>query len=469
MTQLLERPIPLAELQKLRAATRGPVVAPGDPDYDSVRRIWNAAVDRHPGAIARCTGAADVINCVRFAREHEVPLAVRSGGHNVAGTSLCDGGLVIDLQLMRGIRVDPKQRTLLAQPGLRLGDVDYETEAFGLALASGINSETGLAGLALGGGIGWQMRRHGLTIDHLVAADLITADGELVRAAAAENPDLFWAIRGGGGNFGIVTAFEFDLVQLGPAVYGGVVLYPAEHAQAVLRAYRDWSMDAPDEVTTILLLRRNAFGWSPPDLHGQPILGVGALYAGPAEEGPAALEPLQRFGRVTASSFATRRFTQHQSMLDASAPAGRLYYWKSHYMRTLSDAAIDVIADHAWRFSSPFSFTLLAHMGAAITHRSDDSTAFTGRDAEFAININCAATDAALYDADRGWVREWFDALAPHSTGGVYVNFVSEVGADAVRAAYGEAKLRRLGDVKRNFDPGNVFRANQNIQPAGKR
>jgi FAD/FMN-containing dehydrogenase len=452
-------------VEALRSTFRGPIVARGDPDYEGVRQIWNAAIDKNPAIFARCTGTGDVIAALRFAREQGLEIAVRSGGHNVAGTALSNGGLVIDLQLMKGMRVDARRRTLFTQPGVRLGDVDHETQAFGLALVSGINSETGLAGLTLGGGIGWQMRKHGLTIDHLASADVVTADGEVLTASAEQNPDLFWAIRGGGGNFGIVTTFDFNLVPLGPTVYGGVVLYPAEHARAVLRAYRDWAREAPEEVTTILMLRRNAFAWAAPETHGRPIVGVGALYAGPAEDGQRALEPLHQLGPLLASSVGRRLFTRHQSMLDASAPAGRLYYWKSHYMPGLSDQAIDLIVSRAWQFSSPVSFTLLSHMGGAIRRRSEDDAAFTGRETEFIININCAATKPDLYERDRAWVRDWFDALAPHSTAGAYVNFMGDEGAERVRTAYGEAKYRRLAELKARYDPNNLLRVNQNIKP----
>jgi FAD/FMN-containing dehydrogenase len=465
VTQMLETAV-APDVAKLRAAMRGPVIVPGDRGYDAVRRIWNAAAARRPAVIARCTGVADVIAALRFGREHDLAVAVRGGGHNVAGTALCDGGLVIDLQLMKGMRVSPGSARLLAQPGVRLGDVDHETQAFGLAAVCGINSETGLSGLTLGGGIGWQMRSGGLTIDHLVAADVITADGKLLRASAEENADLFWAIRGGGGNFGIVTAFEFDLVQLGPAVCGGLVMYAAERAPEVLRAYRDWAAHAPDEITTIAILRlAPAFPWVSAELVGRPVLAIGALFAGDAERGMPALLPLTRLGSVLASSLGVRSFVEHQAMLDASAPAGRLYYWKSHYFAGLTDAAIDVITRDGWGFSSPFSFTLLSHMGGAVRRHADDETAFSGRDAEFSININCAATARELYETDRAWVRRWFDALAPHATGGVYVNFVSDEGADAVHAAYGDSKLRRLAQIKATFDPDNVFRVNQNIRP----
>ena len=276
-TPLLTVPLETPDLEPLRARLLGPVVGAGDPGYDEVRKIWNGAIDRHPGGFARCHNAADVVAALGFARERDLEVAVRSGGHNVSGSALCDGGLVIDLQLMRGIRVDARRRRLFAEPGLRLGDVDHATQAVGLAAVCGINSETGLAGLALGGGIGWQMRKHGLTIDHLVSAEVVTVEGERLRASAQENTDLFWGIRGGGGNFGIVTAFEFDLVELGPTVVGGLVLYPAEEAPEVLRRYRDWAANAPEEITTILALRL-----APPHAWCRPR----SREAGPGDRGP---------------------------------------------------------------------------------------------------------------------------------------------------------------------------------------
>jgi FAD/FMN-containing dehydrogenase len=461
MTQTLRQ----HTVDELRARLRGPVVSTGDADYEEVRKIWNAAIEKRPAVFARCTGNDDVIAALQFARERDVEIAVRSGGHNVAGTALTNGGLVIDLQLMKAIVVDPDRRRLWVQAGARLGDVDRATEPFGLALVSGINSETGLAGLTLGGGIGWLMRKYGLTIDHLVSAELVTVKGEVLEVSATCNPELFWAIRGGGGNFGIVTAFEFKLVPLGPEVYGGIVLYPAEQAGDVLGQYREWATSAPDEVTTILILRRNAFPWAGPELQGMPILGVGALYSGAAENGEAVLAPVRQFGTVLASSVHKRLWTQHQSMLDASAPAGRLYYWKSHYIGGLTDPTINEIVQHAWQFSSPYSLTLLSHMGGAIRRHSDDETAFSGRDAEFTININCGATDVALYTRDRTWVREWFDALTPHSTGGMYVNFIPEDGGEGVPEVYGQAKYRSLSEIKSRYDPHNVLRLNQNIKP----
>jgi berberine-like enzyme len=262
-----------------------------------------------------------------------------------------------------------------------------------------------------------------------------------------------------------VTAFEFDLVPLGPQVYGGTVLYPAGEAGEVLRRYREWAASAPGEVTTILILRRNAFPWAGPELQGVPIIAVGALYAGAADEGEASLVPLHHLGSVLASSVQKRLWTQHQSMLDASAPAGRLYYWKSQYLSGLSDAAINVIVEHGWRFSSPYSLTLLSHMGGAIRRHSDDEAAFSGRDAEFTININCGATHADLYARDRAWIREWFDALTPHSTGGMYVTFIPENGGERIHDVYGQSKYRRLSQIKSRYDPLNVLRVNQNIKP----
>lgn len=466
MTQMATTRLTQGQLDALRQRLQGPVVALGDPEYIQVRKIWNAAIDKDPAVFARCTTNDDVISALRFAREHNIQIAVRSGGHNVAGTALTSGGLVIDLQLMNDIQVDKERRQLRVQAGVRLGDVDRATEKHGLALVSGINSETGLAGLTLGGGIGWLMRRYGLTVDKLSAASVVTVDGDVLEVSADQHPDLFWAVRGGGGNFGVVTSFTFELVEFGPDVYGGFVLYAAEDAGDVLRRYRDWAATAPEEVTTILALRRNAFPWAGPDLLGKPILGVGALYSGPAEQGEAALRPLRELGTVLASGLRTRLLTQHQSMLDASAPAGRLYYWKSHYLPGLSDAAIDVIVSHAWQFSSPYSLTLLSHMGGAIQRCPDDEAAFSGRDAGFAININCGATDRDLYEHDRTWVRQWFDALTPHSTGGMYVNFISEDSGERALDVYGAAKYRRLADLKRAYDPTNVLRVNQNIKPS---
>jgi FAD/FMN-containing dehydrogenase len=453
-------------VDELRARLRGPVVAACDAEYEDIRKIWNAAIEKRPALFARCIGNEEVIAALRFAGERDLEVAVRSGGHNVAGTALTNGGLVIDLQLMKRIDVDPERRKLRVQAGVRLADVDRATEPYGLALVSGINSETGLAGLTLGGGIGWLMREYGLTIDYLVSAELVTVDGEVLRVSADRNPDLFWAIRGGGGNFGIVTSFEFDLVPVGPEVYGGIVLYAAEQARDVLRHYREWAATAPDEVTTILMLRRNAFPWTGPELQGRAIVGIGALYSGAADDGEAALAPLHQFGTVLASSVQKRSWTQHQSMIDASAPAGRLYYWKSHYLPGLSDTAIEVIADNAWQFSSPYSLTLLSHMGGAIRRHSEDETAFSGRDAEFTININCGATDPDAYQRDRSWVRRWFDALTPHSTGGMYVNFISEDAGERVHEVYGVSKYARLSELKARYDPRNVLRVNQNIKPA---
>jgi FAD/FMN-containing dehydrogenase len=440
----------------LRARLRGPVVAEGDAVYEEVRKIWNAAISKRPSVFARCTINEDVIAALKFARERDMEIAVRSGGHNVAGTALTSGGLVIDLQLMKQITVDPSRRRLRLQAGVRLGEVDRATEQHGLALVSGINSETGLAGLTLGGGIGWLMRKYGLTIDHLISAEVVTVEGVVLPVSARENTDLFWAIRGGGGNFGIVTSFEFDLVPLGPEVYGGIVLYPAEDAGEVLRQYRKWAASAPDEVTTILMLRRNAFTWAGPELQGRAIVGIGALYSGAADQGQPVVAPLHQFGKVLASSIQKRLWTQHQSMIDASAPAGRQYYWKSHYLPGLSDATIDVIVDNAWRFSSPYSPTLLSHMGGAIGQYSDDEMAFSGRGAEFTININCGATDVSVYERDRAWVRQWFDELTPHSTGGMYVNFISEDSGERARDVYGESKYGRLSELKSRYDPQNV-------------
>ena len=469
MSQTIIPALEEAAIGQLRDSVRGQILTPDSAGYDDAARIWNGAYDgRRPAVIVSCTGAADVIAALGFARANRLEIAVRGGGHSIAGFSTGDGVMVIDLSPMNAVRVDATARWATVGGGAVWADVDHETLAHGLATTGGLVSSTGVAGFTLGGGIGWLMRKHGLTIDHLRSADVVTADGRVVRASAEENPDLFWALQGGGGNFGIVTAFELGLVPMGPKVFGGVAIYPADQSGAILRAYRNWAAHAPDEVTTILIFRRAPAGWGPSDLQGQPVLGVGALYCGPATEGAAALAPLERLGSPVGSTFQVRSWVGHQSMLDASSPAGRLYYWKSHYLPGLPDAAIDVIAEQAWRFSSPISYTLLSHMGGAIRERNEEDSAFSGREAEFAININCVATQTDSFNADREWVRNWFEAMEPHSTGGVYVNFVGEEGPARVRAAYGEIKYQRLAEVKARFDPENVFRVNQNIAPGGR-
>ena len=445
---------------------RGELIRRDHPSYDGARRVWNGAIDRHPALIARCTGVADVLAVVRFAREHDFLVAVRGGGHNVAGTAVCDDGVVIDLSPMKAMRVDPIARTARAQPGLLWGEFDHETQAFGLAAPGGIVTHTGIAGLTLGGGLGWLMRRYGLTCDNLLSADVVTADGELVRASADENTDLFWGLRGGGGNFGIVTSFEYQLHPVGPTLMAGVILHPAAMAREVLDFYRHFISSAPDELMSIVVLRMAPSApFLSPEIHGQPVVIIAVCYAGTVDEGERALAPLRRFGEPLADLIQPTLYASHQSMIDASVPHGLGYYWKSEYLRPLSDELIDTLVAHAWRVATPESYTAMFHMGGAVGREDREGSAFEDRYAAHAMTIDGVWSDPDASEPCMAWARNFWDAVRPHSTGRVYVNFLGEEGQDRVRAAYGAQKYERLRALKRKYDPTNFFRVNQNIVP----
>ena len=455
-----------AAIADLSRHFRGALIRPGDAPYDAQRRIWNGAIDRRPALIARCTGAADVRAAVGFARERELVVAVRGGGHNVAGTAVCDGGILIDLSPMKGMWVDPRARVARAQPGLLWGEFDHETQPFGLATPGGIVSHTGIAGLTLGGGLGWLMRRHGLTADNLLSADVVTADGALVRASAEEHADLFWGLRGGGGNFGIVTSFEYRLHAVGPTVLAGVILHPAARAREVLSFYRDYIASAPDELMTIVVLRMAPPApFLPEEVHGQPVVIIAVCWAGPVEEGERAIAPLRRFGEPLADLIRPTPYASHQALLDASVPHGLGYYWKSEYLRPLSDAFIDTLVAHAWPFPTPESYTAVFHMGGAVGREDPDGSAFEDRRATHAMTIDGVWSEPAASGACIAWARGFWEAVRPHSTGRVYMNFLGEEGEDRVRAAYGPTKYERLRALKRKYDPTNFFRMNQNIVP----
>ncbi|WCD86222.1 6-hydroxy-D-nicotine oxidase [Streptomyces xanthophaeus] len=447
---------------------RGRLVRPGDPEYDADRRVWNGSVDRSPALIAHCAGVADVIDAVRFAAASGLPLAVRSGGHSFPGQSVCDDGTVIDLSLMRGIRVDPDARTVRVQAGVLLGELDRETQAFGLAVPSGIVTHTGVAGLTLGGGIGWLMRKYGLTVDQLLSVDLVTADGSWVKASEDENADLFWGVRGGGGNFGIVTEFEFRLQPLGPVVLAGPVIWPMAESARLLRFYREWITAVPDELTTAVVHRKAPqAAYLPPELHGKPVVMVICCYAGPVEEGQEVLRPLRESGPAPLVDLcAPKPFTEHQAMFDPSFPHGRWYYFKSCDVDRLTDEVIDRTAEHAARIVSPLTAFPIFQLGGAIARVAEDATAFGGRSAGHTFNINATTEGPEGFEAERTWARGLWSALAPHHTG-VYTNFLMDEGQDRVRQAYGEHKYRRLQELKRRYDPGNLFRLNQNVPPAG--
>ena len=455
-----------ADVADLTRYFRGELIRRDDASYDSARRIWNGAIDRYPALVARCTGVADVIAAVRFAREHELTVAVRGGGHNVAGTAVCDDGVVIDLSAMKGMWVDPVARTARAQPGLLWGEFDHETQRFGLATTGGIVTHTGIAGLTLGGGLGWLMRRYGLTCDNVLSADVVTADGELVRASAEENADLFWGLRGGGGNFGIVTSFEYRLHPVGPTVLAGVLMHPEARASEVLDFYRHYIASAPDELMTIVALRKAPQDPSlPAEIRGQPVVIVAVCYAGPVEEGERVLAPLRRFGKPLADLIQPKLYASHQAMLDATVPHGLGYYWKSESLPPLGDALIATLTEHAWRVATPESYSALFHLGGAVGRVDPDDSAFEDRRATHAMTIDAVWREPSASGASIAWVQNFWEAVRPHSTGRVYVNFLGQEGEDRVRTAYGAEKYERLRALKRKYDPTNFFRMNQNIVP----
>ena len=447
---------------------RGRLILADHPDYDTARALWNGAIDRRPRLIARCIGASDVVAAVRFARDHDLEIAIRGGGHNVAGTAVCDHGIVIDLSAMRGVRVDPAERRAWVQAGALWGDVDHETQAYGLATTGGIVSHTGVAGLTLGGGVGWLMRKHGLTVDNLLAADVVTADGKLLRASQDEHPDLFWALRGGGGNFGVVTSFEFRLHRVGPTVLAGPILWDASDAGEVLRFYRDFVRDASDELGTVV-----RFGAAPPlpvipeDLHWRPVVMIGSCYAGPIEDGARVLRPLRAFGTPLLDLVGPAPYVKFQSALDSTVPHGWSYYWKSTHLPELRDDLIDVIAGHAFSCSSPRSYAAMFHLKGAVSRVANGGTAFGNRQASHAITLDAVWRPGENFgDRDTAWTREFFAALGRFREG-VYVNFLGgDEDHGRVREAYGDSIYNRLVDVKTTYDPDNVFHHNQNIRPA---
>ena len=446
-------------------ALRGQVILPEDADYDTHRRIWNGSIDRHPALIVRCAGVADVIAAVKFGQASGMPVAVRSGGHSFPGLSVADDALVIDLSLMKGVRVDPERRTARVQAGVLLGELDRETQAFGLAVPTGLVTHTGVGGLTLGGGIGWIMRKHGLSIDNLLSIDLVTATGEFVRASADENADLFWGVRGGGGNFGIATEFEFRCVPLDSHVLAGPVFWPMEKSAEVLRFYRDWVADAPDELMTIVVHRKAPpLPFVPVELHGERVVMIICCWVGDIEKGESVIRPLREFGSPVADVCVPKPFLQHQAMLDPSFIPGRWYYFKSCDVAELTDEIIDITAERSLRISSPLTSFPIWQMGGAVGRVDKAETAFNGRTAGFTYNIGACTQTRTGFDEERAWVRDFWSALEPWHQG-VYVNFLGDEGADRVREAYGSDKYNRLRALKQKYDPENFFRLNQNIAP----
>jgi len=457
--------IPQHAVTGLRSNLRGTVALPGEDGYDAARTIWNAMIDRRPGVVVRCQGAADVIKAVKFARDERLLLAVRSGGHNIAGNAVCDGGLLVDLSLMRSVRVDPISGTARVEPGATLADFDKEAQAFGLATPLGINSTTGIAGLTLGGGFGWTTRKFGLTVDNLISADVVTADGRLLFASQKEHPDLFWALRGGGGNFGIVTSFEFKLHPLGPEVLCGLIVHPIEQAAELLRDFRRIAKEAPDELTTWVVMRKAPpLPFLPAEWHGKEVLVFACCYSGDIEEGEKATRALRALGRPIADVVSPQRFTGWQAAFDPLLTPGARNYWKSHDFTDLSDGAIEVILDAVRALPSPECEVFIAHVGGAMARVAADATAWSNRDAHFIMNAHTRWRDKAQDSACIAWARRLFEGAAPFASGSVYVNFMPADESHRVENAYG-TNYRRLAEIKRDYDPDNLFRMNHNIHP----
>jgi FAD/FMN-containing dehydrogenase len=454
-------------VQQLREVFRGEILLPEDEGYDAARRVWNAMVDKRPELIARCRGVADVKSTVDFARENDLLLAVRGGSHNVAGKAVCDGGVVVDLSAMRGVRVDSAGHTARAQGGALWSDLDRETQVVGLATTGGLVSTTGIGGLTLGGGVGWLARKFGTSSDNLLSADVVTAAGDVLTASVSENGDLFWGLCGGGGNFGVVTSFEYRVHPVGPMVLGGAVFHGGEHATDVVRFFRDYVAEAPDELTVLCaFLTAGPAPFLPEEAHGKLAAALAVCYVGDLDEGERVVAPLRSFGDPIADVIGPMPYTALQTMFDQSYPEGRRNYWKSHFFDELTDEAIDVVVGGARRMAPPFSSFYFEHIGGEIRRIGEDTTAFGHRDANFDFAILAQWTDPAEDDDQIGWARDFWAATQPFSMGTVYVNNLGEEGEERVRAAYKPEKYERLVALKDKYDRENLFRLNQNIRPS---
>lgn len=454
-------------IDALRLRLRGPVMVPGDPAYEEARTLWNAMIDRKPAMVVRCIGNADVIESVRFAREHDLLLCIKAGGHNIAGLAAADGALMLDLSNMRGAWVDRESNIVHAQGGCLLGDVDRETQVHGLAAVLGFVSLTGCAGLTLGGGFGYLTRRYGWTSDTVLGMDVVSADGKLVRASSEENADLFWGLRGGGGNFGVVTGIDYALHPVGPEIVGGLVAWPASEAPKVLDLYRTLAEEAPPELTLVTLMRpAPPAPWLPQDMHGKPIVAMLACYSGDPEKGEKAVAPIKTFGNPIGDVLVRRPYAQLQAMLDPTQPKGRRYYWKSEYLPAIEPALCEKIMDHAGKIRSPHSAVILFQLGGALNRFDEDHSPVGNRAARYVFNVAGSWERPQDDDANIEWARAAWTDMKEFSTGGTYINFLTEdEGEERMGAALGEA-IGRLAKVKSAWDPENVFRVNRNIKPA---
>ena len=456
--------IPNESIEALRAQVRGAVLVPGSPGYEESRTLWNAMIEKHPGLVVRCAGQADVVRAVSFAMERELLVAVRGAGHNIAGKGTVEGGFLIDLSQMRGVHVDPERRRAWVEPGATLRDLDDETQLFGLATPVGINSTTGIAGLTLGGGFGWLSRKHGLTIDSLRSARVVTADGRLVTASDRENSDLFWAIRGGGGNFGIVTSFEFELYEVGPTVLSGLIIHRASAASEVMRFYERYAAQCSDDVNVWAVLRKAPpLPFLSPEVHGTDVLILAAFCTGDMAAGEEALRPLREFGDPIADVIGPHLFTAWQQAFDPLLTPGARNYWKSHNFASMPEALIDTAIEFARRLPSDQTEIFFGRLGGQVNRVAADATAYPHRDAEYVMNVHTRWEDPSKDSECIAWARRYYEATAPFATGGVYVNFVPE--GDTVIAEAYRSNYTRLTELKRKYDPKNRFRINQNIAP----
>jgi FAD/FMN-containing dehydrogenase len=444
------------DLRLLASTLEGPLILPADEAYDAARQVWNGMIDKRPRAIARCASAADVVAAIQFAASREMLVSVRGGGHNIAGNAVCDGGLVIDLSPMNAVDVDPVTRRARASGGSVWGAFDAATQRHGLATTGGLMSTTGIAGFTLGGGLGHLMRSYGLACDNLVAVDIVTADGEPLVASPHEHADLFWAVRGGGGNFGVVTAFEFQLHEVGPLLLAGPLAYPLAHARDVLRFYRDWTATVPDELVVYA-------GFMTAD-DGSPLLGLRAVYNGALDAAARVLDPLRRFGTPVVDDIRPRAYVDIQRLVDPRFPPGRLNYWKANFLDELSDELIDIVVDAYARVPSRLSSIAIEQMGGAVARVGETDTAFRHRDPAFSLLLLGGWDEPAASEANIAWVRELWERTRPLASAGVYVNYLGSEGDERIRDAYG-VNYARLAAVKQRYDPHNFFRLNQNIRP----
>ncbi|RCW80095.1 FAD-binding oxidoreductase [Phyllobacterium bourgognense] len=452
-------------LTVLRTELRGSLCLPDEAGYDDARTIWNAMIDRRPAAVVRCHGASDVMRAVNLARNNGLLVSVRGGGHNISGNAVCEGGLLIDLSPMRSVRVDPKMRTARVEPGVTLGEFDKEAQTFGLATPLGINSTTGVAGLALGGGFGWLSRKFGFTVDNLISADVVTAAGELVQASASANPDLFWAIRGGGGNFGVITSFEFQLHSVGPDLVSGLIIHSFANARELLARYREVAAATPDDLTIWVVLRKAPpLPFLPEDVHGKEILVFAVCYAGAPSKAEEALGPLRALGEPIAEAIDLQPYAAWQTAFDPLLTPGAFNYWKSHNFTTLSDGLFDTLIDYVGTLPTAQCEIFIGQLGGASSRVASNATAYPHREAQFVMNVHTRWLDRAEEQMSIDWARGLFAATAPYATGGVYVNFMPEDETGRVAQAYG-GNLARLATLKAKYDPDNLFRVNQNVRP----